>query len=448
MMSKKSNFPLIIIIFIALIVYALNYVNVCNNLQISTVGDAQEYIKCAENTIDHGLFYCGDLDQEIDYDLFTRRTPFYPLILIIFLKLTHSIRYVLFFQTFLVFINAYLLLKILMLRNTGKRYSYPVIAVYLFYPSQWIFSTIVMTEIVLQFLLLASFYLLFKFELVRSSKLLIVYNMILALAVLTKPVLLYVWILNLVFHLVLAGKKSRHLVAYSLIALVAIGLWSYRNYRATGVYHYSSIKMHNLLNYNVRYLLTKKYGSDEANERIAQIETEAGRGDNYKAFYDRIQDEAIRIIKQHPVEYGIYHIKGMFNFFLDPGRFEIYHYLQIDQTTSLMKLYHEKGYSGIYHYIKTMPVSIVLYLSVMFIVNSILFILFILFIINLRRCHFKSIYELFLLLMILYFALVTGPIGASRFRVPILPFLLLTGISVLKGRKVKTTDMDTLTLNS
>lgn len=442
---NKHRFLLQLIITFAAIVYLLNYINIRQNPRLTIIGDAQEYLRCAENTINQRIFYCGNLEEEINYDLFTRRTPFYPLILIVLLGLTRSITYISFFQTILIFVNAYLLIKILSMRNAGKYRINLIILLYLFYPAQLIYSNIIMTEIVLQFLLLSSFFLLLRFESERSNKLLLIYNLLIAMAVLTKPVLLYFWILNCVLQLIILGKKSKYLILYSFISLAVIGLWSYRNYRVTGVYHYSSIKNHNLLNYNVRYLLTKKTNSETAEKRIDEIRMRAKDKDDYRTSYHEIETEAMNIIKTHLVDYGIYHGQGVFNFFIDPGRFELYNYLGIDESVSFMKLYHENGYAGIYDYMKKMPPILVICLLAITVLNAFLLASFLFYIVKLRRADLCRVYALYIVGIIVYIAFLTGPIGASRFRVPIYPFLLMTIEGV--RRKPKTEKISKMLLN-
>ena len=43
--------------------------------------DSYEYAKEAYNLIDHGVLYCGELDDSINFDFFTKRAPLYPALL-------------------------------------------------------------------------------------------------------------------------------------------------------------------------------------------------------------------------------------------------------------------------------------------------------------------------------------------------------------------------------
>ena len=426
MIKKKFDLPLILIFGFSLLLYSSAYIYVYNNFHISKVGDAQEYINCATNTFDRHEFYCGKFNEAIDFDLYTRRPPFYPLFILILLKLTQSLKVMLFFQNILVFTNAFILLKIMRMYTNRNLVKYLVLIGYFLYPAQIVYGNVIMAEIVLQTLLLYSFYLLIKYEKYKNTGIILLYNIVLTCAVLTKPVLLYFWIINLIIHIIIMKKSSKHIIFYSLIPLLAIGAWSARNYRVTGVFHFSSIKNHNLLNYNIRSYLTDKYDIEIADSLVSTMETDMNSARNYKEFYKIREEKVTHFLRSNIAGFSIHHMKGVPNFFIDPGRFDLYNFLQLDQSVSLLTLYHKHGYKGIINYFFKLPPLILIFLLIIIILNIVIFISFMWFVIGMRLKDFSSIYKPFLLMIILYIAVLTGPIGASRFRLPVYPFLLLT----------------------
>jgi hypothetical protein len=217
--------------------------------------------------------------------------------------------------------------------------------------------------------------------------------------------------------------RKKTILILPLIFILAVSCWSYRNYRQTGVFHYSSIKNHNLLRYNIRGFLTSKYDGEKAEQFITQINKEAVRKASYSEQYKFLENKIYDIIFSNVLSYSAFHLKGTINFFIDPGRFDLYNFLQIESSVSLLKLYHQHGFKAIFYIFKEIPLTLLVYLSAMSVINILFLGAVIYFIITPNRNRF---YKMFLLTVCLYVALLTGPIGASRFRLPIFPFLVLT----------------------
>ena len=141
-----------------------------------------------------------------------------------------------------------------------------------------------------------------------------------------------------------------------------------------------------------------------------------------------IDQQCLHWILESPLSYFELHIKGVFRFFLDHGRWDLYTFLtgvNLEQTssTSLQKSYNENGLMGATNYIYSFPKVIIGYLLLVFFMNIILLISFI------RFLFLKEITKtirIIIAVMVLYLALLTGPTGSARFRVPVYPLLLVT----------------------
>jgi len=328
-LNIKPDIRLYIFVFVFLC-YSFVLVYTLHHPQIAFTGDAGEYVAAAQNIIKNHVVYCGDYGKEIRYDLFSRRPPFYPLLIAVALKVANSPLLILLFQMALTLLSGIVIFRMLNLQNVSSSVKILVTACFLLYPSQIIFTNFIMSEIVLQCCLLLSFYCLFQYGITRGFFYLLLFNLCLAIAVLTKPVMLYFCIVNVLLHGWLYYKhRNKIILLFPLMLFMVIGLWSFRNYQLSGVFHYSSIKNHNLLQYNVKGFLIKQYGVHEAENIISKIESTARGKLAYKEQYEYIQSESWQIFKQHRWSYVIYHVRGFINFFLDPGRFDVYSFLQI-----------------------------------------------------------------------------------------------------------------------
>ena len=421
---KTVSSPLTLLFICAVILYCIVLWHIYQNNEIAITGDATEYIRSAHNLIDHHVIYCGDLSKPVNPDLFSRRLFLYPALLALFICFFNNYYLVIGVQVLLVFFNAFMILRLLKEMSVPEKWSWMYAALYLVYPSQIIFSGILMTEILLQWFLLSAFYFFIRFFRERTLMNLLLYNLMLMGAAATKPVMLYFWLPNIVVHLWAYAKEKRwYILVYPAMMLILISAWSYRNERMTGVYHFSSIKNHNLLNYNIRSMLTAKYGADKADRVIDEIEESAEARRSYPEKYTYLESSIRDILKAHPLEYAVHHLNGLLNFFLDPGRFELYAFFKVDDTVSFSSLYNQYGYGAVFRYMLNAPIHILIIILVTAIINLALFVSFFYFIVARRKIDFEC--WAWLILICTYIALITGPIGASRFRLPIFPFLVI-----------------------
>lgn len=320
-------------------------------------------------------------------------------------------------------LNVWLIWKMLDALRISPGLRLIAIAIYLFYPAQIIYSHLIMTEILFQTLLTAAIFSLIHYLLGKRLLFLFLMNLFLSLAVLTKPVLLYFWIPNLAFHvwLFLRYRKPAILIL-PVIFVMTLLLWSYRNHERTGYFHFSSIKNHNLLYYNTHSLLASMQGEASADSFIATVEQET-RDLNFANANRKIEQICFNTIKNEWLTYGIYHLRGMTFFFLDPGRFDFYVLLGIQKQQGFLSDVRRSGLEGAANLIRSMPFSILICLVAVGMINLAIFVTFLRFIfLPSSIIEFK----VFLLMIVLYVAAATGPIGASRFRLAIFPYLLMT----------------------
>jgi hypothetical protein len=396
------------------------------------LADSDEYLLVAENVWEHGSFYCGEWPPDRT-DYYTKRPPLYPSLLLLLVVPFGSPILLIVLQNLLSLFNLFVLSRLLgqswLNPDRVKTAQWNLLSLLLLlYPAQMIYANFVMTEIIMQSLILGMVWFLWQFVEKPTGKSILKYAGLLCLAILLKPVM-YVFAAANVFMLAwLIWRKKRHtsmIFAALLPLMIVLGISTW-NQQRTGVFHYSSIQQINLLQYNAYYSLVNSEGLDIAEQRVNQITDIADTMSHYPDRYAFIQSSTMDIMAAHFPAYLKLHTKGMFNFFIDPGRFDLYSFLGIEEREGKGKglLYHysESGYKGIFTYLSLQPIALLIWLLLIAALNGLKLLAAIRFGF-LRNLSLEK--RLLLLMFVGYLAGVTGPLGASRFAVPLFPLMLL-----------------------
>ncbi|MFA5161742.1 MAG: hypothetical protein WC421_05810 [Elusimicrobiales bacterium] len=327
-------------------------------------------------------------------------------------------------QSLLSLLNVYLLTN--MLRAFGAPALYTVLVAILLTPSQFIYANMIMSEMLFQTMILAAFYSLWRLLRKPSFIPLAAYTLFTMLAMLVKPVFYLFAAPNALLALYLGWKHRKvfyaPMAAFPFFCILTVSAW---NYNRTGCFEYSSIAAENLLQYNTHLFLVSTRGAEYADAKIAEIEKEASAISDYAARQRFLLVSGRAIVLEHPLRYAVYHIKGTVNFFLDPGRFDIYRFFNIrnPENNGFQYYYHKEGFAGIFKHLMRQPLLIILTLFLILAVNVVKTISVISFIAN------KSIdanLRLVFVLFVGYLAFITGPLGSSRFATAALPLVLFT----------------------
>ena len=412
-MDKQTCKFILAVLAVSALVYSAAFIHGLLTPEIRLLPDSYEYLAAAKNLRDHGTFYVGSMQDEVDYSLFSRRPPGYPFLLLLISMAHPSASLPVLFQVLLIFTGGILLWKINEKMEVSPRFNVLVLAVYLLYPGQIIYSQMIMAETVLQFLLLASVFFLVLFLDRKTWLFIVLVNVCLGLAVLCKPAMLYFWLPNLFIHLLLFKKLSRKIIlASALIPLLFISLWSWRNYQVTGVFHFSSLKTTHM-----------KFSIPGATEKLES--SKAGFSEEFKkteeSALDVMMDPAESVSKIIRIS------RNMVTFFLDPGRFDIYRFIPIEGTEISSKtLFHPEENRR--EYFSSIPVPILVFLGTVLLLNLVIFLAFIPFIFLSKPDYLLRLY---ILLVVLYMCAVVAvaAMGTARYRISVEP-LLLTGAAV------------------
>lgn len=395
----------------------------------SILQDSDEYLYASQNIIDHNTLYAGDLSETIDPALYTKRPVGYPLFLALFLSFGSPIAIILLFQNVISILSLFLCRKLFSAFGYSKKFDFLALMLIAITPSQFIYANMIMAETLLQFLIVIIAFCLYGFSKNLEWKWLISLQVVLCFALLVKPVM-YAWFIpNTFLLLIFFSKKVKPglLISIALPPLLVIGAVMMRNHKLTSDYSYSSIQSINLVYYNAHFFNTKLVGMENADEEIATLTADV-KELPYQQKWDTLRQWAFSKLSSAPFSYGVFHLRGMMTFFADPGRFDLYEFFEIkgEHYPGMLYYFSESGVSGVMEYLKRQNVVVVFGLLFIALVNVLKLLLALIYFIKTPN---KPITIWYIALLIAFIAFATGPLGAARFAVPIVPFL--TFMSVL-----------------
>lgn len=388
--------------------------------------DSYGYAMQADNMQANGSWYAEHWNEPLLVDYFSIRPPLYAGLIVCFRLFSDSIIPLLLLQNILSIVTGWWVYCFVcqngFASNATKRML--MVAV-LLYPAQMIHANFVMTEIVFQFWLVAVLITLYNFAQHPTWKGSLVLSGLLVLCLLTKPVSLFLPFIVWAFMLWFVFKKYgswRLFVPQLLVVLVFHGI-CLQNQHATGYYHYSSIKSINQLKYNARYTLIAARGEEYADSTVAAVMQQANAATNYGGRLSIMNNKANEIIFNYPLAFARVYAKGVAAFFVDPGRFDVFHFFAIEEkgTLGLMHEMQTKGVSAIGEYIQKAPVTVLFLLLISLLWNIVVVCMFIYFLFTMRNRTLRNM----VFVLVAYIAMATGPVGVSRYRVPVFPFLLI-----------------------
>lgn len=391
--------------------------------------DSEDYIWQADNFAQNGSFYAANPSLPIKIDYYSKRPPLYALFIWAITSVINSLYAVIFIQNLLSIIAAWWVYKLLKDTFRVKRAAILTVLLWAAFPNQLLYANMVMSETLLQFFIVAAFYCFVRYwQNPQKTNYIYLNNAALALAMLTKPVMLYFWVINLVLLIVLAIKHKKYLLPIPVLIIPAIAmLWSEANFSKTGYRHYSSITHINLKDYNTKYFLFSKYGSQYGDSVIAVIDDKAATLPNYAAQARFIKDTCTSILLSDVPAYGKFHARGMLNFMADPGRYDYVSFFSIPQTDGLGLLHYlSKGnLQELKGFLRTQPLWLIVVLLVEMVANGLVLLLCIAYLFAKRTPLWPKLY---LLALAGYIWFLTGPIGSARFKVPIYPLLIIAAV--------------------
>ncbi len=196
------------------------------------------------------------------------RTPLYPLLISIFLALSSGYGLLVFmiFQAFISSLSTALVYKIVQMFSRGSRMAFIAAAIFAFEPLAFLLNSILYPEAFLLFFLLLFVYMFLQYQEKAENKYLLYSALALTLAVWTKPVASYLWIVPVV--ILILGKKYRASVMYALIVFIALlPLLFFNVYR----FRFLGISQHgegNVCGYFLTSVYSTQFGTDPSDMNV------------------------------------------------------------------------------------------------------------------------------------------------------------------------------------
>jgi hypothetical protein len=285
-----------------------------------------------------------------------------------------------------------------------------------------------MAELLFQLLLVLMTWSVYRYFKYKDSKYIWLFNLFLTLGMATKPVLFpFTFFILLISPFLFVRTRNRVFLWALCLPILWISFYSVRNNYQTDSSQYSSIQTANMVNYNMRYFLMEQEGSDAAAAEVDRLYAACDRSMGYMEKNRCLHQGVKEKILERPLKYGVFHLKGCLRYFIDPGRFDLVTFFNWEQADSggfLQKL-NQEGLRGAFKFLKQQGLGMMALLALIA-----LFKLFKIsgFILYLVRDKELLPFKIFLALLVGYLAFVTGPLGASRFLLPV--ELLLIGAAV------------------
>jgi 4-amino-4-deoxy-L-arabinose transferase-like glycosyltransferase len=403
--------------------------------------DSEDYLWQAENIKTSGSFYATNPGAPLKIDYYSKRPPLYALLIIAITAIVDTPFAVLFVQNLLSIFCAWLVYTLLTKHFRVKRAGLWAGLLFALFPNQLMYANMVMSEIWLEAFVLLAFYSFIKHFETGKLKWVYINQAVLALALLTKPVMVYFWVINIILFLIIGIQTRRYWLPLTVLVLpLVVALWSAKNKADTGYYHYSSITHVNLKDYNTKYFLFDKYGANYGDSIITIIDNKANSIPGYATRCRYIKDTCSKIILSDIPTYGKFHAKGMINFMADPGRYDYVNFFKIPQEDGLGLLHYiSKGnVQELKQFISTQPLGLIIMLLVQMLANGLVLLLVLAFVFLRAMPLWPKIY---LIALGGYVWFLTGPIGSARFKMPVYPLIIIAAVLVVshlsEKRKLK-----------
>ena len=428
---KKNTFLLWALAVIHLIFFLLALRN--GNIAFSV--DSTEYLNQAENIREHASWYAGSSSTPHDDFLESRRPPLYGFFIFLVHIVSSNNFFLLALQN-LMSIAVLILTAFMFWLLTGKRIAnqWLVILPLLLFPTQFVYANMIMADVLFQFLIISGF--LFFIQSVRRPDSFLYFCIFISLAILTKPVFyafcLIVPVIALLFYTKGIYKLSN--VYISLIPLLTVATISTINYSKTGYFHYSSVNEKFISEYGA-YLAVGDKGDISAQQKIDSLLSEANKQPDFKSYCKYINKESLFLIKENKARFVMMQLKGMANFFIDHGRFDLMAFFvnpDYVQTEGWKQKYEEQGWQGVFSYLKTFNPFLLLFLILASVFNLIMVVVLVRF---LFAHKIAILFRLLLLLFVIYMVVFTGVVGCSRYRMAIFPIIWMAFMWFLTERK-------------
>ena len=376
----------------------------------------------------------------------TLRTPGYPVFIAVIYMVFGKLPWVVFL--FQMLINC---VSMLLVYKIGKNLFNEKIAslgsiLFAIDPHQILYTVHLLAETLFVTTFLASIYTMILGLKSRKGKYILMSGFLIGISTLIKPISQYLPFV-FVFFILLHKKQSllskmKISLVYLIVFFMTLSPWMIRNYINYDSLFLCSVKGHNLLHHHVPTTKVRQTGKPfrQIQNDFLQEAKERGATYNINGFKrSKIYTEiAVEYIKNNKFDYSISYMLGILNMYKGSDTWDIAHKLGMEGSVLGRESFY--GSKTIGEMIIGVPIGIFLLI-----------------------CYLTAFYGIFclikekryseltlLLLILIYFSLLTGVVGDARYKIPITPFyLLIAGIGISRFRlkkrqKIKTRSVENI----
>lgn len=410
----------------------------------SLTGDSNHYRILAENLLSKQAFdRFPDFYSPEDF-----RTPGYPLFLALLFLISGSWVFSAFLQS-LIIASIPILTYFLGEKVFNARVGIIAGFIVALDPLRHFFSALTLSDAPFTALLLAVFVLFFYAlkDIERPGRKMFIAGLVLGYAVLVRPIGQFLAIFFILFWFFQKRGEIRQnlkpVILFLIGFLVIVGAWSVRNQITFGTWQLASVS-----NYNVAYyaeLFEQERTGVSLTEQQQKLASELGYPDREVMRSMKANDINIRYAKDvlfaHPFEYTSYHLLKTIPFFLNDGLRDTARLLGLNDEPlpnftgfllhgEFKKFFQALGVGGVN--------------TTLLIIGSGFMFILLIFAGYGAFIGFKNrdsrLAVIFFIGIIIYFALVTGPVSTARYRLPVMPFITILAVSgfISVFHKIKT----------
>ena len=386
------------------------------------VGDSEQYLRQAENLEAGRPPYAQDWSAPRDSIQFTLRPPGYAAVLVAARAVSRDVRWIAALQSALG-AGTWALVWMTLAAVGAERRPGPLVVGLVATPATLVYAQTAMADTLFAGFVTAALWRWAAFVRDGHAREIVAAHALVAVALWVKPVVLYLWPGTLALSAWALWRRGRRgaglapALSAGLVPLAALALMAL-NATWTGRAEVSSIQTLNLVEVNAQRTLART-GEQDAYDRAA------ARAAAIPAYADRQawrQAWAVRAIRDRAGAYAAVHATGVAAFFLDPGRFDLALFLGLDSDGGAMAAASRAGPAGALAVLRRQPPALLVALAALLALNAAVAVAFLAWTVwgaaplELRVAALG---------LVAYVALVTGPVGAARYRLAVAPILAL-----------------------
>ena len=403
------------------------------DLSVFQSPDTSSYWVPAETLAADGAFASGD-EPEI------RRTPGYPLFLVVGFQLGSPVWITILLQVALGVLSVFGVHELTRRTNIlpeGLRDRAAILSavLYAFDPLSIFYTSQILTETLFTTIFIWHLYALVRYVTTRQLRFVAIAGALAACAVFVRPVAYY-WPFvpsGILLGYAIFGSRvdSRRVLAATLLLFVALTPlfgWQVRNAQQTGYTGFSAIREHNLYSYAGAAVVSREEGSGFLDTRTRLLnrldEKVLEHGWGQAERYEYMGNEGVQMIWTNVATYVAIHLEGLIRVVADPGGNEFFRFFDYDALSSglLVQAVDEGVVSTFATVVRVAPAVVVVSL----VLATMLFLQIVLAGIGLTVVGQRREVATLLVASVVYMLFVSGgPTAHARFRHPIMPVVVV-----------------------